>query len=318
MNRADLERIRGWTAATRAAASHPITRFAPAPSGLLHLGHVANAIMVWGVGRAAGGTVVLRIEDHDRSRCRPDFEARLLDDLDWLGFAPDVPTTAALRAAPSPYRQSDSGTAYRDTLERLRATGATYACRCTRSTFAAWTEDHDGPWRGPGCPGGCRRLELAVESGLPVRIALGEEGDEEAFDDVVLGRRSSPLADVGGDPLVRGRDGSWTYAFAVVVDDARHGVDLVIRGSDLLDETPRQVRLGRLLGRNDPPRFLHHPLILKPNGAKLSKADGDTSIGDLRTAGASAETIIGRAALAIGLIERPGALRADEVEGLFG
>lgn len=318
MNQADLEPIRGWTAATRAAANHPITRFAPAPTGLLHLGHVANAIMVWGVGRAAGGTVVLRIEDHDRSRCRPDFEARLLDDLDWLGFAPDVPTTAALGAGPSRYRQSDSGTAYRDALERLRAAGATYACRCTRSTFAAWAEDHDGPWRGPGCPGGCRRLKRGSEPSLPIRIALGEEGDDEAFDDLLLGHRSNPVAGVGGDPLVRGRDGSWTYGFAVVVDDVRHKVDLVIRGSDLLDDTARQVRLGRLLGRDDPPRFLHHPLILKPNGAKLSKADGDTSIGDLRAAGESAETIIGRAAFAIGLLERPRALRADEVEGLFG
>ncbi|MBF6606595.1 MAG: hypothetical protein IVW53_13570 [Chloroflexi bacterium] len=149
----------------------------------------------------------------------------------------------------------------------------------------------------------------------PIRIAFGD--GEEAFDDLLLGARSGPLTDVGGDPIARGRDRSWTYGFAVVVDDARHGIDLVIRGEDLLEETPRQIRLGRLLGRAAPPRYIHHPLIRRPNGAKLSKAAGDTSVRGLRAAGSSAAAIVGRAALEVGLIAEPRSIAADEVGALF-
>src|SRR5690242_19934763 len=99
----------------------PLTRFAPAPTGYLHLGHVVNAIHVWGIARALGGRVLLRLEDHDRTRCRPEYERAILEDLDWLGLEPDVGTPAELRAGPSPYRQSDSGAAYAEALGRLRA-----------------------------------------------------------------------------------------------------------------------------------------------------------------------------------------------------
>ena len=135
----------------------PVTRFAPAPTGFLHLGHLANALYVWGIARATGGRVVLRIEDHDRQRSHREYEAALLDDLRRLGLLPDEPPLAAFHEGATPYRQSDGGRVYTAALDRLRTAGLVYACACTRTTFAAWEVQHGGRWRGVGCclgPGG--------------------------------------------------------------------------------------------------------------------------------------------------------------------
>ncbi len=291
------------------------TRFAPAPTGYLHLGHVANGLYVWALARASGGRVVLRIEDHDRQRCRPEYEAALLEDLEWLGLAPDEPPLDSLRSGdPSPYRQSDSGAVYSAAFERLRAVAPVYACDCARSTFAGWAAASGRSWSGPGCPGGCRERALPDIRGRLLRVALG--GGTEAFDDLLAGGVvDEPTAD--GDLPIRDRHGNWTYAFAVVVDDIRHEIDVVIRGRDLLHATGRQIRLARLLGRERPPAFLHHPLIRKPGGAKLSKADGDTGIRDLRAAGWSAERVLGAAAISVGLIAEPRPIGPDTVRDLF-
>ena len=127
----------------------PVTRFAPAPTGDLHLGHLVNALYTWGIARATGGRVILRIEDHDRQRSRATFEAGLLDDLERLGLTPDEPPITAFRAGPTPYRQSDCGPTYAAAAERLRVAGLVYACRCSRATFAAWEAAHGVPWDGP-------------------------------------------------------------------------------------------------------------------------------------------------------------------------
>jgi len=293
--------------------SGPTTRFAPAPTGYLHLGHVANAIFVWGLAGAAMGRVILRIEDHDRGRCRPEFESALLDDLDRLGFRPDLPTTDALRAGASPFRQSDSGAAYEEALEQLRVTGVVYACDCTRASFAAWEERTGRPWSGPGCPGDCRRRGPAETPDMALRVELGD--GSESFVDRIVGPRTGEPSD-RGDLLVRSR-GGWTYGFAVVVDDLRHGVDLVVRGEDLLDETPRQIRLARLLGRSEPPAYAHHPLVRRSDGSKLSKADGDTSVRELLATGATPEDLIGRAAAEVGLEPSGRPRSAADVAGMF-
>ncbi len=293
--------------------SGPTTRFAPAPTGYLHLGHVANAIHAWGLAGAVGGRVVLRIEDHDRGRCRPEFESAILDDLDWLGFRPDRPSTDELRRGPSRFRQSDSDTAYVAALARLTDQRLAYACDCGRATFAAWEAAHGRAWSGPGCPGGCRERAVPDSREAGVRVALGE--GEESFVDRIVGPRSGDPS-ARGDLLIRGHDG-WTYGFAVVVDDLRHAIDLVVRGEDLLDETPRQIRLGRLLGRSEPPTFAHHPLVRRPDGTKLSKANGDTAIRELRAAGWSAEALIGRAAAEVGLDSSGRPRPAAEVDALF-
>ncbi len=282
------------------------TRFAPAPTGYIHLGHVASALVVWGVARGSGGAVILRIEDHDRQRCRPELEVALLDDLEALGFVPDEPVIASLRAGGlSSHRQSDNGAAYGAAVAQLDAMALVYACDCSRSTFAEWTTTQGLPWSGPGCPGGCAGRGLARNApDVTWRAALGDGA--ETWTDLVLGLQSGkpPRA---GDLPIRDRHGNWTYAFCVVVDDIRHQIDLVIRGEDLLDATPAQIRLGRLLGRAMPPRFLHHPLVRRRDGRKLSKADGASGVRDLLAAGEAAEELRARAAIAIDLpMFRPG------------
>lgn len=247
---------------------------------------------------------MLRIEDHDRQRSRPQFERAILEDLAWLGFSPDE----------GPFRQSDDDVVYATALELLRFNGLAYPCDCSRTTFAEWAREHDGRWAGRGCPGRCRDRAVPDRPGVGLRVALG--GGTESWVDLLLGPQGD-VPDRGGDMLVRDRAGNWTYPFCVVVDDARQAIDLVVRGEDLLPATARQIRLGRLLGRGEPPAFLHHPLIRKASGAKLSKADGDTSVRELRAAGIPAGELIGRAASAVGLLAEPGELAAADAAELF-
>ena len=265
---------------------------------------MANAIHVWGLAAVSGARVLLRFEDHDRQRSRPLYEAAILEDLEWLGFVPDA----------GPIRQRDDPVPYLAAVDRLRAAGLVYACDCTRSTFAAWAAAHGRAWRGPGCPGGCRDRGLGEEPSLALRIALGPA--EEAWNDRILGAQAGAVA-TAGDLAVRDRAGDWTYGLCVVVDDLRQSISFVVRGQDLAEATPAQIRLGRLLGRPEPPAFAHHPLIRKPGGAKLSKADGDSGVRDLRAAGLSAERVIGAAATAVGLITEPRPIRARDVRRLF-
>jgi glutamyl-tRNA synthetase/glutamyl-Q tRNA(Asp) synthetase len=276
------------------------TRFAPAPTGFLHLGHVANAIVTWQVARASRGQVVLRVEDHDRQRCRPAFETALLDDLEALGFVPDEPSIASLRSGgPSAYRQSDNGATYATAVALLERVAPVYACDCSRTTFAEWASANGRAWSGPGCPRGCAARGLARHArGVAWRVALGDGA--EPWTDLVLGERSGVPTEAGDLPI-RDRHGNWTYALCVVVDDIRHEIDLVIRGEDLVEATAAQIRLARLLGRATPPRFLHHPLIRRPDGRKLSKADGATGVRELLLAGGSADAVRSDAAAAIGL-----------------
>lgn len=298
----------------------PVTRFAPAPTGFLHLGHLVNALYTWGIARATGGRVILRIEDHDRQRSRPELETALLEDMERLGLVPDEPPVAAFRAGPTPCRQSDSGTIYEAALARLRDAGLVYACACSRATFAAWETEQGRPWRGIGCPGGCRALALTEDAaggagaGVGLRVAVG--AGSERWVDLLAG----PLADepaATGDLLVRDRAGNWTYAFCVVVDDARHGVDLVIRGRDLLDATPVQLRLARLLGRERAPRFLHHPLARRVSGQKLSKAAGDAAVRSLLDEGRTPGQLFGLAARLAGLRADESPIEVDAFERLF-
>jgi len=247
-----------------------VTRFAPAPTGYLHLGHVLNAIHVWDwARREPGGAVLLRIEDHDRQRSRRIYEQAILDDLDWLGFV----------ANGSLVRQSERDAIYEDALESLRRRGLVYACACSRSDFD-----------GQRYPGTCRDQHLREQQGLGLRVRLDDS--VVRFDDLRLGPQIQQPSAQCGDVLVRDREGNWTYQFAVTVDDWLQDVNLVIRGEDLLDSTGRQILLGRLLGRAEPPAFLHHALIMKSPTQKLSKSDGDTGIRELRAKGWTAEQVI--------------------------
>ncbi len=281
-----------------------VTRFAPSPTGYLHLGHVVNAIYVWGIAGARGAHVILRIEDHDRIRSRPEFEAALLEDLEWLGFVP-----GGLKASDCQTRnydrQSDHVEVYGRALATLRQTHHVYACDCSRKDIG-----------GERYPGTCRDRRLADTAGRALRVELAP--GVERFVDGLLGPQAQSPADQCGNLLLRDRDGHWTYQFATTVDDYRDGVTLVIRGADLLSSTGRQMQLARMLGRTQPPEFLHHSILLNASGEKMSKSSGDTGVRELRVGGVSPEEVIGRAARAAGLIDRMRPIAASEVSQLFG
>ena len=289
------------------------TRFAPAPTGHLHLGHAVNAVYVWGLARAFGGQVTLRIEDHDRTRSRPEYERGILDDLDWLGLVPDIGDTASFRTGPHPQRQSDNAARYEAALEQLDGAGLVYACDCSRRDMAQEVPDVFGEEM---CYTGRCRARGVDKSAVKARRVVMSPGTER-FDDLRLGPQVQEPADQCGDLLVRDRLGQWTYQFAVVVDDMAQGIDVVIRGEDLLQSSGRQIRLGRLLGRARPPLFLHHPLLIRPDGSKLSKSAGDTGIRELRAGGATAASVLGQAAALAGLVESGRALPADALASLF-
>lgn len=306
--------------ARRALAPGFTTRFAPAPTGWLHLGHAVNAVWVWGIARAFGGRVLLRLEDHDRGRCRPAFERGILDDLDWLGLEPDGLGTDAFRAGPSPQRQSDNDARYAHHLARLEADGLAYPCTCSRREIARAADDATADARPDGqelrYPGTCRTRARAPGETRARRVVM-RAGTVERFDDLRLGPQAQDPDLQCGDLLARDRDGNWTYQFAVVVDDLEQGVDVVIRGEDLLASTGRQLRLARLLGRAAPPRVLHHPLLRHPDGTKLSKSAGDTGLRELRAAGRTRAEVLGLAAHLSGLQPTPAPIGPAALAGLF-
>lgn len=245
---------------------------------------------MWGLAGAFGGRVLLRMEDHDRSRSRPEFEASILRDLAWLGFEADAP----------PARQSERGAIYDAALRRLEGRGLVYACACSRREIEATSARLDDPvTQETPYAGTCRDRRLDPGTVAARRIRLADDVVE--FVDLRLGPGAQRPSSQCGDVLARDRRGNWTYQFAVVVDDLDQRVDVVVRGEDLLTSTGRQVLLARMLGRAEPPRFLHHPLVLRPDGTKLSKSNRDQGIGELRDAGVSAARVLEMAAAAGGL-----------------
>ena len=235
-----------------------------------------------------GGRVLLRIEDHDRTRSRKIFEEGVLDDLDWLGYRADIYPTEAYRAGKCEGRQSDRDPIYLNACEILRDRGLVYACDCSRRVSAQ--SALPGGSSELRYAGGCRDKLLPIVDGYGWRVRM-EPGIEE-FDDARLGVQRQDPAEQCGDVLIRDRHNNWTYQFAVVVDDWRQNIDYVIRGVDLLTSTGRQLRLARLLGRPEPPTFFHHPLIMKTPDQKLSKSDDDTGVRDLRAKGWSPADVI--------------------------
>jgi glutamyl-tRNA synthetase/glutamyl-Q tRNA(Asp) synthetase len=270
-----------------------LTRFAPAPTGYLHLGHVVNALYVWGWGRAQGADVLLRIEDHDRQRARPAYERAILDDLDWLGFRPDRYPTSAFRHGPCESRQSDREAIYRRFAAALIARGLVYGCTCTRQDLVRMHSDDAASTEARVYRGTCRDRGIAPGDHVAWRLRI--EDTIERFDDMLCGPCEQRPAREHGDIVIRDRHGNWTYQFAVTVDDYDQAIDLIIRGRDLLASTGLQISLGRLIGRAAPARFAHHALIMKSPTQKLSKSDRDAGVRDLRAAGWPAEKVLDEA-----------------------
>jgi glutamyl-Q tRNA(Asp) synthetase len=241
---------------------------------------------VWQAAHDRDGRVLLRIEDHDRQRSRPDYEAAILEDLAWLGFQHDGPVV----------RQSERDAAYRKALQPLIDRELVYGCQCTRAELAigAGSRESGTGSREPGVEipyrNTCRDRDIPLTDGVGWRLRI--EPGSEAFFDEICGPQVQDPSTQCGDLLLRDRLGNWTYQFAVTVDDHLQKITDVIRGVDLLPSTGRQMRLARLLGRGVMPRFAHHGLVMKSESEKLSKSDGDTGVRDLRTAGWSAEAVL--------------------------
>ncbi len=289
-------------------APHRAFRFAPTPSRWLHFGNALAAWLGWGTARAAGGRFILRIEDIDATRCRPQFEAAALADLAWLGLdwdeGPDVGGPHA------PYRQSERLDLYDATLDRLATAGRAYPCACSRAEIrAAQSAPHARAAGGPGerpYPGTCRPARGAPAVALRAdrggyRFAAEALGDDAVirWEDGLLGPGREDLRTTCGDFLL-GRPGQPTYQLAVVVDDVAMGITDVVRGRDLVDSTARQIALHRALGRS-PPRFAHHPLLVDHAGRKLSKRDAATALRTQREAGARPGPLLAALGRAVGL-----------------
>ncbi len=257
---------------------------------------MSHILYVWGVAALMDGEVVVRIEDHDRQRSKPEYERGLLDDLDWLGFEP----ANSISLGPSDFRQSDCDRTYADALQDLASRNHVYRCVCTRKSLTKLR----GPLRaGEVCyPGVCRDARHPESAAHGLRIAWPRGAAPEVFIDGLMGAQRQRPERQCGDLLLRNRLKQWTYQFAVTVDDIRHDVDFVVRGEDLLASTGRQVRLARLLGRNEPPAFFHHPLVLDPAGVKLSKKQRAPSVRRLRESGVGPRKVLGEAAKAVGLV----------------
>lgn len=242
------------------------TRFAPSPTGHLHRGHLVHLEWVWGVAGMLGAEVAVRMEDHDRGRCRPEYEESILAELAALGYSTSHPSLVSLASHPSPWRQSDNPERYQAAFDRLYAAGLLYGCTCTRGDLPP--PDDVGERR---YPGNCRGKPVTGPGPRQVRVMLPDEPTEVR--DLLLGPLRQHPALEHGDPVIRNAAGEWSYQLCVVTDDIHDEINLIIRGDDLKASTGRQFLLARLLGRTTPFATLHHPLLRDASGKKLSKRD---------------------------------------------
>lgn len=299
-------------------------RYAPSPTGRLHLGNARTALLAWLQVRSQGGRFVLRMEDLDRQRSAAEAAAALLEDLRWLGLdwdeGPDVGGPCG------PYTQSERQGLYEAALQRLREQDLLYPCYCTRAELRNELAHLAGaPHPGEESPpyaGTCLHLTPAERAALEAagrrpswrfRVSHGTV----CYTDGVAGRVCQDVADSVGDFIVQRSDGVVAYQLAVVVDDAAMGITQVLRGADLVFSTPRQLLLYQALGLT-PPAFAHAPLLYGPDGARLSKRHGDTSVASLREAGVPPAVLTGYLAWLSGLAPRGTVLAPCDLVSSFG
>ena len=283
-----------------------VGRFAPTPSGRMHLGNVLCCLLAWLAAKSRGGRIVLRIEDLDTLRAPLRYAQVLEDDLRWLGL--DWDEGGLADAGPhGPYCQSRRGAIYAQALQELTRQGRTYPCFCSRAELHAAQAPHLSDGR-VLYAGTCRNLsdeEIAARAARrapAVRLRVPEE--TVVFRDLRLGPQRIDLARQWGDFLIRRSDGVFCYQLAAAVDDARMGVTQVVRGADLAASTAPQLLLDRLLGLPAPVQFGHIPLLLSPDGTRLSKRDGALDLGALRQILPGPQPILGLLASLCGLIDR--------------
>ena len=290
------------------AEQKTVGRFAPSPSGRMHLGNVWACLLAWLAARSAGGAVVLRLEDLDPGRCRPEYCDQVMRDLEWLGLGWDG----------EPVYQSRRTQAYAQAFQELERQGLVYPCFCTRAQRLAASAPH----RSDGAvvyDGRCARLtpEQRAELSRTRRPAWRVRAPEKTitFRDLLQGEYGEDLKRDCGDFILRRSDGVYAYQLAVVVDDAWMGVNQVVRGSDLLSSTPRQLWLQEALGLPHP-AYGHVPLLLAPDGRRLAKRDRDQELDALK-ARYTAPELVGRLAWAAGLLPEYAPATPEELIPLF-
>ncbi len=276
-------------------------RFAPSPTGPLHVGNLRTALLAWLFARSAGARFLVRVEDLDRSRVKPGIEEAQLADLWSLGLDWDGPVV----------RQSERMGLYEEAVARLDDDGLVYPCYCTRKEIRAAVSAPHGIAAADRYPGTCRELTKAERAereaaGRPPALRVKAEGTRIAFEDRLLGHQEGETDDF----VVRRNDGAPSYQLAVVVDDADQGIGEVVRGADLVDSTPRQILLARLLGLPIP-RYAHVPLVLGPDGGRLAKRHGAVTLQDRATRGDGPGEVLAWMARSLGLAE-PGERPAVE------
>lgn len=281
-------------------------RFAPSPTGRMHLGNVFSALLSWLSARAQGGTWLLRIEDIDPQRSRHEYADMLMDDLQWLGLEWDG----------KPCWQSQRGDIYARYLQQLTEAGLIYPCYCTRADILATQAPHESDGR-VVYKGTCRNLPPGTHTGpAALRMKVPDEGRGiVTFTDGHYGTHTVDLTTQCGDFIVRRKDGAWAYQLAVVVDDSLMGINEVVRGRDLLLSSPQQIYLAQQLGFT-PPRFTHLPLLCNTAGQRLSKRDKSLDMGCLRQR-FTPNQIIGLLAHAAGLQPTPDSVSVQSLVKTF-
>ncbi|MCM1066766.1 MAG: tRNA glutamyl-Q(34) synthetase GluQRS [Muribaculaceae bacterium] len=296
--------------------SIPVGRFAPSPSGRMHLGNIFTAVMSYLSVRSRGGRWILRIEDLDPQRSKVEYARMIEDDLDWLGLDWDEGGLDD-RGPSGPYSQSRRAHIYADILARLEATGLCYPCRCRRADIMATQAPHQSDGRivyGGTCrPSPLPPFDAADWQGAAVRLYVPDR--DIAFTDRVFGAQRVNLADHCGDFVLRRADGAWAYQLAVVADDALMGVTEVMRGADLLLSSAQQIYLYRLLGF-EPPAFAHLPLVCNAAGVRLGKRDGAAGMAELRSRHTARE-LLGLVAAMAGIIPEAAPMSIEELTALF-
>ncbi|ANM32295.1 hypothetical protein ABI59_16080 [Acidobacteria bacterium Mor1] len=307
-------------------------RYAPSPTGEIHLGNASSALCAWLSIRARGGTFVMRMEDLDAGRSRPELADQLLDDLRWLGL--DWDEGCGEPGEFGPYVQSRRTASYEQAFLRLKRAGQLYPCFCSRRDIAAAASAPQSAAAQAGSagaagdagerlyPGTCRDLDPAeaqrrIDDGQRhawrLRVATGQRPD---FDDLVCGRWEGAAQQPPGDFVVRRSDGAFAYQLAVVADDAAMEIGEVVRGNDLLSSTPKQLLLYRALELPEP-LFGHVPLLVDGDGVRLSKRQQGITLRELRERGLTAEQVVGYLAHLLGLRERPAPVSASALAGGF-
>jgi glutamyl-tRNA synthetase len=284
------------------------TRFAPSPTGDLHLGGAFVALASWILARRAGGAFVVRVEDLDTPRVVAGAEARIAEDLAWLGLDADEENAASGKFGP--YAQSSRTHIYENVLAHLTELGVTYPCDCSRAEIAkVASAPHAGEEH--VYPGLCRSKDPGRPMKRPpaLRLRVAETGQDFIFVDDAAGETRQNIARAVGDFVLRRGDGMFAYQLAVIVDDTAMAITHVVRGADLLASTPRQLLLANLLDA-PAPRYAHLPLVVGPDGERLAKRTQGARVRALRTSGMAADDVIGALGHALGFSESPAPISA--------